>query len=86
MDVVNSVKSQSLNALVMGFSFASAIAWMDVARWVIANLIMVPKSSGMHALLTALLTTILAVLVYTVLHKISKDVREPTQPIYAVTA
>lgn len=78
-------EDQSLNALVAGFSFASAIAWMDVARWVIANLIKINKSSGAYPLLAAVLTTILAIVVYVVLSMVSKRVRAPAPTMYAVT-
>jgi hypothetical protein len=84
--VVSTVTDQSLNALVTGFSFASAIAWMDVARWVISTLVKVPRTSGMYSVLTALMTTLLAVIVYMVLRRVSSQVRAPQQPIYAVTA
>ena len=82
----SSIESQSLNGVVAGFSFASAIAWMDVARWVIANLIKVPKTGGLYVFLTALFTTILAVLVYSGLSRLSPKVEKPHAPLYAVTA
>ena len=84
--ILSSVESQSLNGIVAGFSFASAIAWMDVARWIIAVIIKVPKTSGMYVVLTALFTTVLAVLIYTVLAATSKKVKQPSAPVYAVTA
>ena len=84
-NIVGSVQSQSLNSVVTGFSFAAAIAWMDVVRWVIAHLIKVNKSSGAFVFIAALLTTILAVVVYTVLQMLAPDkVHEPQQPVYAV--
>jgi hypothetical protein len=83
--LIGTFEDQSLNALVAGFSFASAIAWMDVARWIISNLIHVNKSSGMYPLLAAVLTTLLAIAVYVVLSMVSRRVRKPSQPLYAVT-
>ena len=81
----NTVEAQSLNSVVTGFSFAAAIAWMDVVRWIIANLIKVNKSSGSFTLLAALLTTVLAAVVYMVLKILQPTVvREPLQPVYAV--
>lgn len=81
----NTVESQSLNSVVTGFSFAAAIAWMDVVRWIIANVIKVNKSSGSFTILAALLTTVLAAVVYMVLKFLQPGVvREPQQPIYAV--
>ena len=82
---LQTVESQSLNAVVAGFSFASAIACMDVVRWVIANFIKVNKSSGSFTVLAAVLTTVLAVAVYMLLSKLSPDVKQPQSPIYAVT-
>ena len=81
---INTVESQSLNAIVAGFSFASAIAWMDVVRWVIANVIKVNKTSGSFTILAAVLTTVLAIAVYMIAIKISPSVKSP-QPMYAVT-
>jgi len=81
----NTVESQSLNSVVTGFSFAAAIAWMDVVRWIIANIIKVNKSSGSFVFIAALLTTVLAAVVYMVLKFLQPTVvREPQQPIYAV--
>jgi hypothetical protein len=82
---VSSVQSQSLNGVVAGFSFASALAWLDVARWIISAVVKVPKTSGLYVVLSALLITILSVVVYMVLNSFSKSVREPSQPTYAVT-
>jgi Family of unknown function (DUF5654) len=77
-------ETQSLNSIVTGFSFASAIAWMDVVRWIIANVVKVNKSSGSHVVLTAIATTIFAILVYVILKSISSRVKEPAQPVYAI--
>ena len=85
MMFINTAESQALNAIVAGFSFASAIAWMDVVRWVIANVIKVNKTSGSFTILAAVLTTLLAVVVYMILSKVSPTVRAPQQPMYAVT-
>jgi hypothetical protein len=74
-----------MNSVVAGFSFAAAIAWMDVVRWVIANVIRVNKTSGAFTMLAALLTTMLAVAVYIGLKFIDPvNVREPQQPVYAI--
>lgn len=82
---LSTFQSQGLNSLVAGFSFAAAIAWLDVARWVIASLVKVPKTSGAYVLLSAVLVTILSIVVYMVLSRISSAVKTPAQPIYAVT-
>ena len=82
---ISTVESQSVNAVVAGFSFAAAISWMDFVRWVISNVVKVNKTSGTFTLLAALFTTALAVLVYMVLKFLDpKHVQEPQQPVYAV--
>ena len=82
---INTVESQSLNAIVAGFSFASAIAWMDVVRWVIANVIKVNRTSGSFTILAAVLTTVLSIVVYMLLTKLSPSVKPSQPPMYAVT-
>ena len=66
VNLATMVESQSLNAVVAGFSFASAVAWMDVVRWVISQVVNVNKNGGNYYLLTALLTTILAVVIFVI--------------------
>jgi len=83
--VLPQLESQSLNALVGGFAFASAIAWMDVARFVIAQVVNVPKNGGMYYTLTALLTTLLSIVVFMLLRRVSSKVKQPSQTMYAVT-
>jgi hypothetical protein len=87
MNIASMVESQSLNAIVAGFSFASAVAWMDVVRWVISQVINVNKHGGNYYLLTALFTTVLAVVVYIVTKAVAFniEVQAPSQPVYAVT-
>ena len=82
---ISTVESQAICAIVAGFSFASAISWMDVVRWIIANLIKVNKSSGSFTLLAAVLTTLLAVVVFMVLKMVQPELQQPSQPMYAVT-
>lgn len=83
--IVSTVESQSLNSVVTGFSFAAAIAWMDFVRWAIANVVKVNKTSGVFTFLGALITTLLAVLVYLGLDFLRPEqVKEPQQPVYAV--
>ena len=81
------LEAQSLNAVVAGFAFASAIAWMDAVRWIISQVIKAPKNSGTYALLTALLTTLLSIVVFVIIQRISKKApKKMPQPVYAVTA
>ena len=88
--VSNLVESQSLNAVIAGFSFASAIAWMDVVRWLIGKVSAgnMNKNSGTFYLLTALLTTILSVIVFIFVKSIARDADKINEPqvVYAVTA
>ena len=57
--VTQELETQSLNAIVAGFSFAAAMSWMDVVRWTISQVIKVPKNGGAQYALTAVLTAVL---------------------------
>lgn len=83
--ITGELQVQSLNSIVTGFSFASALAWLDVVRWVIANVIKVKNNSSAHYLITALATTLLSVIVYMIVSRISKQVEKPKPAVYAVT-
>lgn len=84
-DVIQEVKSTSLNAVVAGFAFAAAISWLDVVRWLVNTVIDMPKTSGGYYVLSALLTTLLAVLIYMIFSKLVTGIEKP-KPVYAVTA
>ena len=78
---------QSINAIVAGFSFASALAWMDLVRWVISKVITSGKNNGMSLAITAVLTTIISIIAFVFVSRVSRvKIQKPTQPIYAVTA
>ncbi|BAT22661.1 hypothetical protein [Yellowstone lake phycodnavirus 3] len=81
------LEAQSLNSIVAGFSFASAIAWMDVVRWIISQVVLVSKNGGQYYVLSALFTTLLAIVVYMVIKAVAVNVKinDPQQPVYAVT-
>ena len=81
------LETQSLNSIVAGFSFASAIAWMDVVRWVISQIVQVNKNGGQYYVLSALFTTLLSIVVFMLVKALIKnvEVKEPTSPVYAVT-
>ena len=85
--IATQVEAQSLNSIIAGFSFASAIAWMDVVRWLISQIVQVQKSGGQYYLLSAVFTTLLSVLVFMIIKSFVTNVqiKEPQQPIYAVT-
>jgi hypothetical protein len=79
------LESQSLNAVVAGFSFAAALSWMDLVRWLVNQVVKVNKNGGMNYTLTALFTTLLSIVVYLGISRVSTRVRKPAQPLYAVT-
>lgn len=85
--IASQLESQSLNSIVAGFSFASAIAYMDLVRWIISQVVKVNKNGGYYYLLTALLTTLLSIVVFMIVRNFLKpDIKAPSQPIYAVSA
>jgi cell shape-determining protein MreD len=71
---------------VAGFSFAAAVAWMDVVRFLISVLVQVNKNNPNYYVLSALFTTVLAVLVYVIVKRVARNVTiaQPSQ-VYAVT-
>ena len=83
--VARELESQSLNAVVAGFSFAAALSWMDLVRWTVNQVVKVNKNGGMNYTLTALFTTLLSILVYVGISRVSTRVQKPTQPLFAVT-
>ena len=78
------LESQSLNAVVAGFSFAAALSWMDLVRWLVNQVVKVNKNGGMNYTLTALFTTLLSIVVYLSISRVSTRVNRPSQPLYAV--
>ena len=83
--VARELESQSLNAVVAGFSFAAALSWMDLVRWTVNQVVKVNKNGGMNYTLTALFTTLLSIFVYVGISRVSTRVQKPSQPIFAVT-
>ena len=84
LDIADQVKAQSLTSIVGGFSFAAAIAWMDAVRWMISQVVKVQKNGGSYYVLTALFTTLLAVVMYTLINLVQPGTKQPEQPMYAV--
>ena len=80
------MEAQSLNYVVAGFAFASAVSWSDVARWIISQLVQVGKNGGQYYFLSALFTTLISIVVYMAIKALAKNVtiKEP-QVMYAVT-
>lgn len=83
--VTQELSSQTLNSIVGGFSFAAAMSWMDFIRWTITQIVRVPKNGGVQYALTAVLTTLLSVVVYMIISRINDRVKKPAQPVFAIT-
>jgi|SRR5210317_2242221 hypothetical protein len=83
--VTQELQTQTLNSIVGGFSFAAAMSWMDFIRWSITQLVRVPKNGGTQYALTAVLTTLLSIIVFMVISRINGRVKKPAQPVYAIT-
>ena len=79
------LETQSLNAVVAGFSFAAALSWMDLVRWGINQVVRVQKNGGLNYALTALFTTLLSVLVFMLISRVSTRVKKPASPVFAIT-
>jgi hypothetical protein len=81
------LESQSLNSVVGGFAFASALAWMNLVKEIVASVVRVSKDGLQGTALTALFTTLLAIVVYMAVKALAFNVtiKEPSQPVYAVT-
>jgi len=84
MDVAGQLEGQSLNAVVAGFSFASAIAWMDVVRALVAMVVRSNRQTPGALTTTAVMTTLLSILVFMLMTRLSRRVKAPQQPMYAV--
>lgn len=83
--VTQELQTQTLNSIVGGFSFAAAMSWMDFIRWSITQIVRVPKNGGLQYALTAILTSLLSVIVFLVISRLNGRVSKPAQPIYAIT-
>jgi hypothetical protein len=80
------METMTLNSIVAGFSFASAIAWMDVVRWIISQVVKVNKNGGQYYIISALFTTLLAILVFMIISAVAKNIKiNQGQTMYAVT-
>lgn len=78
-------ETMSLNSIVAGFSFASAIAWMDFVRWVISQVVKVNKSGGQYFFMSALFTTLLSIVIYMIVSALARNIKlQPAQTVYAV--
>jgi uncharacterized membrane protein required for colicin V production len=55
-----------------GFFFATAIAWMDVIRYSISQLVNVSKNGGSYYWMSAIFTTLLSVIVLMILARLQE--------------
>ena len=76
-------RERLLEGVSTGFYFASAVAWMDVIRAVLTKTIKVKNNSQNFFALTAVITTIVSVLVSMAVTRIDKNVKA-SKPVYAV--
>jgi phage-related minor tail protein len=83
--VTQELKTQTLNSIVGGFSFAAAMSWMDFTRWAVTQIVKVPKNGGSQYILTALMTTLLSIIVFMVVSRINGKIKKPAQPVFAIT-
>jgi UbiD family decarboxylase len=89
--VVSSValqlEAQSLNMIVMGFTFAAAISWFHAVRSMVEKFVKT-NGSAQSDVVAALATTFLAIVVFMVIKAVARNVkvRDPDSVIYAVTA
>ena len=86
VDTADQVQTQALNAVVAGFTFASAVAWMDFVRFAVSQIVKVKSSGASYYALTGVATTLLAVVAFAVIQMISRKKLEKPQVMYAVTA
>lgn len=81
---IGQFEEQALTSIVGGFSFASAVAWMDFVRYFNSRLVKVEKNGAQYYLLTALVTTVIGILVYMTIKRLKPSIKRG-QPVYAVT-
>jgi hypothetical protein len=81
------LEAQSLNSVVGGFAFASALAWYELTKIIVSSVVRVSAEGLKGTALTALFTTLLAIVVYMAIKALAFNVKinEPTQPTFAVT-
>jgi hypothetical protein len=80
------VESFALNAIVGSLFFTASLSILDLVRFWVSMLIQVPKNTGSFFLITALLTTLLAVLGFMLIKFAARNVtiQKPTA-VYAIT-
>lgn len=80
------VESFALNAIVGSLFFTASLSILDLVRFWVSMLIQVPKNTGSFFLITALLTTLLAVLGFMLIKFAARNVTiQKPSVIYAAT-
>ena len=81
------LEAQSLNSVVGGFAFASALAWYSLVKVIVDSVVRVSAEGLKGTALTALFTTLLAIVVYMAIKALAFNVKinDPQQPTFAVT-
>lgn len=83
------LEAQSLNSIVGGFAFASALAWYSLVKVIVASVVRVSAEGLKGTALTALFTTLLAIVVYMAIKALAFNVaiKDPSQQptVFAVT-
>ena len=69
MAIVGDITTQTASYATFGFFFAAAIAWMDVIRYMISQLVNVSRNGGPYYLLSAIFTSLLAIIMMNVLRR-----------------
>lgn len=77
-------ETQSLTAVVAGFSFAAALSWMDLVRWLLSQVVKGKSNSGISLGATAVVTTILSVVIFNLVSMARPRIQK-SQPVFAVT-
>lgn len=80
------VESFALNAIVGSLFFTASLSILDLVRFWVSMLIQVPKNTGSFFLITALLTTLLAVVSYMAIKFAARNVMiQKPAVVYAAT-
>jgi hypothetical protein len=80
------VESFALNAIVGSLAFTASLSWLDFVRAMVASLIQVPRNTNSFFLITALLTTLLAVLGFMAIKFAARNVTiQKPATVFAVT-
>jgi hypothetical protein len=68
--IVSSAAGTFAPSVSAGFFFATAIAWMDVIRYSISQLVNVNKNGGSYYWMSAIFTTLLSIIVLMILQRL----------------